>query len=52
MTTEPEPAPLPLPAEMRKQTEMLVKINGKLGFIVFIILAALAFQFLAALLRY
>lgn len=54
MTTDPKPTPEPYDQEreIRKQTEMLVKINGKLGFIVFIIVAALALQFLAALLSY
>lgn len=48
--TQPAPTPDPVQLEMRKQTELLRSINGKLGFIVFIVVVSIGFSIFALLL--
>lgn len=52
-SVEQQPAPAPEPydheKETRQQTELLRSINGKLGFMVFIIIITIIIQVLSAL---
>jgi len=56
MSTEskPQTAPEPFDIEMetRKQTDLLNSINGKLGFMVFVLVITIIFQIFGALMSF